>query len=81
MCRPFGAEPLATHLLISSRANPAVDTGYTVCPDCPAALRGALMALSSHSIRRNLSYALTLGMAAALLASLGCTRRFYRLIK
>ncbi|HTK77369.1 MAG TPA: hypothetical protein VL371_19045 [Gemmataceae bacterium] len=36
------------------------------------------MALSSVSIRRNLSYAITLGMAATLLASLGCTRRFYR---
>lgn len=36
------------------------------------------MAFSSLSIRRNISYAITLGMAATLLASLGCTRRFYR---
>jgi outer membrane protein TolC len=36
------------------------------------------MALSTISIRRNLSYAIALGMAGCLLASLGCTRRFYR---
>lgn len=36
------------------------------------------MALSSATIRRNLSYAFTLCMAGCLLASVGCTRRFYR---
>jgi hypothetical protein len=36
------------------------------------------MGFTSQSIRRNLSYAISLGMACCLLASVGCTRRFYR---